>query len=61
MAFSCQVVESTQLFARLERLGFQDVSAPGLSFEQVRLRRDAVEVIGLRPALGTVAGRSTSP
>lgn len=45
---------SAETLSRLRNLGFQEVTAPPLSFEQVRLRREWVEVIGTRPALGTL-------
>ncbi|MBI2403402.1 MAG: FAD:protein FMN transferase [Gemmatimonadetes bacterium] len=40
--------------SRLRNLGFQVATAPGLTFEQVRLARDAFQVIGTRPSLGTL-------
>lgn len=39
--------------SRLRNLGFQEVTAPVLSFEQVRIEPDAFHVIGTRAAMGT--------
>jgi len=47
-------VGSAETLSRLRNLGFQEVTAPPLSFEPVRLRRDCVELTGTRPALGTL-------
>lgn len=42
-----------QILSRLWSLGFQEVTTAALAFEHVRLERDAVQVIGTRPAMGT--------
>jgi len=47
-------VRPAEPLSRLRNLGFQEVTAPGLTFEQVRVDRDALEVVGTRPALGTL-------
>ncbi len=40
--------------SHLRTLGFQEGTAPGLLFEQIRLGGDAIQVIGSRPAMGTL-------
>jgi len=47
-------VRPAESLSRLRNLGFQEVTAPGLTFEQVRVDRDTLEVVGTRPALGTL-------
>lgn len=45
---------AAESLSRLRTLGFQEVTASALSFEQVRIEPDAFQVIGTRPALGTL-------
>jgi len=46
-------VGTADSLTRLRSLGFQEVTAPALSFEQVRLGQDSIQLIGTRAALGT--------
>ncbi|MBI3983417.1 MAG: FAD:protein FMN transferase [Gemmatimonadetes bacterium] len=47
-------MDAADKLAQLRTLGFEDALPLAVSFEQVRLERDAVKVIGTRPALGTL-------
>lgn len=45
---------TADILNRLRDLGFQEIGAPALSFERVRLEPHALQVTGTRPALGTL-------